>query len=275
MYARLILLCAGLLSSLGLQAQDWSLMGRLVHQTDSSALQGAEVFLWQAGQSPTGKITNERGLFRFDGLSAGDYGLEIRLAGFDTLRQAISLSRERTFLGVIALSPRSYALDQVRIEAERAAGQQKGDTTEFNASAFTTNPDATAEQLVQKLPGVMMQNGQVTAQGEQVQQVLVDGRPFFGNDPSAALRNLPAEVVDKIQVFDQQSEQAQATGFDDGNTTKTMNIITRPETRNGTFGRAYAGYGTDARYKLGTSLNFFQGDRRISIVGQTNNINQQ
>ena len=258
-----------------LPAQDWGLMGRLVRQTDSSALQGAQVLLMQPGQPPLGQITHEQGTFRFGGLAAGTYQLQVSLPGFDTLRQAVTLTRPRTFVGVLALSERSYALDQVRIEAERAAGQQKGDTTEFNASAFTTNPDATAEQLVQKMPGVMMQNGQVTTQGEQVQQVLVDGRPFFGNDPSAALRNLPAEVVDKIQVFDQQSEQAQATGFDDGNTIKTLNIITRPETRNGTFGRAYAGYGTDDRYRAGTSLNFFQGDRRFSIVGQTNNINQQ
>jgi hypothetical protein len=271
----LLLLVFGLWVGSSLLAQDWSLMGRLVHENDSSPLQGAQILLWQEGARPQGQITNEKGMFRFSGLSAGAYTLRASLSGFDTLQQVITLDRARTFLGVASLAPRSYDLEQVRIEAERAAGQQKGDTTEFNASAFTTNPDATAEQLIQKMPGVLMQNGQVSAQGEQVQQVLVDGRPFFGNDPTAALRNLPAEVIDKIQVFDQQSEQAQATGFDDGNTTKTLNIITKPETRNGTFGRAYAGYGTDERYQAGTSLNFFQGDRRVSIVGQTNNINRQ
>ena len=123
--------------------------------------------------------------------------------------------------------------------------------------------------------GITVENGRVNAQGEQVRQVLVDGKPFFGNDPNAALRNLPAEVVQKIEVFDQQSEQSQATGFDDGNTTKTINIVTRPETRNGTFGRMYGGGGYEDVYQGGVSLNFFNSDQRISLVGLSNNINQQ
>ena len=92
-----------------------------------------------------------------------------------------------------------------------------------NASAFTTNPDASARDLVQKMPGVVMENGQLKAQGETVERVLVDGKVFFGDDPNAALQNLPAEVVDKVQVLDQQSDQAQFTGFEDGETTKTIN----------------------------------------------------
>src|SRR5204863_8119425 len=118
---------------------------------------------------------------------------------------------------------------------------QAGDTTQYNAKAFKTNPDANAEDLINKMPGITSQGGQVQAQGENVQQVLVDGKPLFGNDPNAALKNLPAEVIDKIQVFDKKSDQSQFTGFDDGNSQKTLNIITKSIFRNGQFGKVYGG----------------------------------
>ncbi|MFN3394862.1 MAG: TonB-dependent receptor, partial [Candidatus Thermochlorobacter sp.] len=120
-----------------------------------------------------------------------------------------------------------------------------------------------------------VQGGRVQAQGEQVRQVLVDGKPFFGEDPSAVLKNLPAEMIEKIQVFDQQSEQARFSGVEDGNTIKTINIVTKPAYRNGSFGRAYAGYGNRQNYKAGGNLNIFHDEQRISIIGQSNNINEQ
>ncbi|HYC29967.1 MAG TPA: hypothetical protein VEB42_14140, partial [Chitinophagaceae bacterium] len=105
--------------------------------------------------------------------------------------------------------------------------------------------------------------------------VTIDGRDFFGDDATAALRNLPSEIIDKIQVFDRLSDQAQLTGVDDGNSVKAINIVTRADMRNGQFGRVYAGYGTDDRYSAGGNVTFFKDNRRISIVGQTNNVNQQ
>src|SRR5690606_558610 len=130
--------------------------------------------------------------------------------------------------GRLALAEDDVLLGEVEVVEKAPAAVQKGDTTEFNARAFKTNPDANAEDLVTKMPGVVMQDGKVQAQGEEVTQVLVDGKPFFGDDPTAALRTLPAEVIDKIQVFDKQSDKAQFTGFDDGNEAKTINIVTRP-----------------------------------------------
>lgn len=150
-----------------------------------------------------------------------------------------------------------------------------GDTTQFNASGFKTNTDASAEDLLTKMPGVQVQDGKVNVQGEEVRRVLVDNKPFFGDDPNTALKNLPAEVIDKIQVFDQMSDQSRFTGFNDGNTTKTLNIITKAGMRNGNFGRAFAGGGTDDRYKAGFTLNRFQGNRRLTLLGQANNINEQ
>lgn len=160
----------------------------------------------------------------------------------------------------------------------------KGDTTEMNAGSFKVNPDATAEDLVTKMPGVTSSNGQVQAQGEQVKKVLVDGKPFFGDDPNAALKNLPADVVNKIQIYDGKSEQSLFSGIDDGNTVKTMNIVTKSQFRNGLFGRGFAGYGRAIetssesdmnKYKGGITINSFKGNRRLSFLSQTNNINEQ
>ncbi len=222
-----------------------------------------------------GVFSDANGNFRLRGLSPGAYQLKVSAIGFDTLSQVVTIEAGFNRLGRFALSERTFTADVVEIEGQEAQAQQKGDTTQYNASAFKTNPDANAEDLIRKMPGITVDGGRVNAQGEQVRQVLVDGKPFFGNDPNAALKTLPADVIQKIEVFDEQSEQSKATGFDDGNTTKTINIVTKPETRNGQFGRAYAGAGYEDVYKAGLNWNSFQDARRISVVGQSNNINIQ
>lgn len=152
---------------------------------------------------------------------------------------------------------------------------QKGDTTEYNASSFKVNSDATAEDLVRKMPGITMENGKIKAHGEEVKKVTLDGKEFFGDDAQTALRNLPAEVVDKIQVFDRMSDQAQFTGFDDGQGVKSINIKSKTGKANGTFGKIYGGLGTDERYQSGLVYNKFKGDRRLTLLGMSNNINNQ
>ena len=168
------------------------------------------------------------------------------------------------------------------VEIKTQAVLIKGDTTEINANNYKVNPDATAEDLVGKMPGVSSSNGQIQAQGETVKKVLVDGKPFFGEDPNAALKNLPAEVVGKIQIYDAKSEQSLFSGIDDGNTTKTMNIITKSQFRNGLFGRGFAGIGQSiegtgdqTKYKGGITINSFHGNRRLTFLSQINNINEQ
>jgi uncharacterized membrane protein YgcG len=172
-------------------------------------------------------------------------------------------------------SSSSQNLATVVITARVPPARQKGDTLEINASQFKVNPDATAEDLARKVPGITIENGQVKAQGENVQRVTIDGRELFGDDATAALRNLPAEIIDKIQVFDRLSDQAQLSGVDDGNTTKGINIVTKANMRNGQFGRVTAGYGTDERYLAGGNATILKDNRRISIVGNFNNVNQQ
>ena len=190
-------------------------------------------------------------------------------------------------VGEITLSlPKLWLMNEVLpmegVEIKVQAVTIKGDTTEMNASSFKVNPDASAEDLVSKMPGVTSSNGQIQAQGEQVKKVLVDGKPFFGEDPNAALKNLPAEVVGKIQIYDAKSEQSLFSGIDDGNTTKTMNIVTKSQFRNGVFGRFYSGMGQSIqgtgdpfKSKAGLTVNTFKGNRRLTFLSQLNNINEQ
>ncbi len=183
-------------------------------------------------------------------------------------------------LDPLVLLKKKDKIEEVEIKTKLIV--QKGDTTEMNAGNFQVNPDASAEDLVKKMPGVTSSNGQVQAQGEQVKKVLVDGKPFFGDDPNTALKNLPADVISKIQIFDGRSDQSAFTGFDDGNTTKTMNIITKMGFKNGMFGKAFGGYGQSIegsgdvhKYKAGLNANYFSGDKRITFLSQFNNINEQ
>jgi len=262
----------------GVYGQSFQVTGRLTDATDHSALIGVDVLLTSATDSniKTGGVTDTGGRFSLSGLtSAGNYKLRADYLGYKSISRTITVTNTTTDLGEIAMTSASKELKGVTVNGVQERGRQIGDTSEYNANAYKTHPDATAEDLVTKMPGVTSDNNGVKVNGESVQQVYVDGKPFFGTDPTLALRNMPAEVIDKIQVFDKLSDQSQFTGFDDGNTQKTMNIITRGDKREGVFGKGYAGYGTDDTYIAGGNLNIFNGDQRISILGLSNNINQQ
>lgn len=258
-------------------AQGQLLRGMVIGAADQMPLIGAHVSLIHLPDSSKTITTSDpEGRFSFADVARGNYTVHVTYLGFKDVYKNIEVGDQPTRIGRIALEEAPTQLGVAQVTEQALPSMQKGDTTQFNANAFKTNPDATAEDLVQKMPGVTVQDGKVQTQGEDVKQVLVDGKPFFGNDPSSVLRNMPAEIIDKIQVFDQQSEQSRFSGVDDGNTTKTINIVTRGGgIKNGTFGRVYAGYGDQERYKAGGTINFFNGDRRISIVGQSNNVNEQ
>lgn len=258
-----------------LAAQTFAVRGQIV-DASNAPLAGASVGLQHPwGETFKTAISDDNGRFALANIGKGGYKLQVGMLGFENAVQEITLKDQDINLGAITLQSGSVILKEVRIESTVPIAQQKGDTTEFNANAVKVLRDASSEDLVTKLPGVTNENGAIKAQGENITQVLVDGKPFFGNDPTAALRNLPAEVIDKVQIFDQQSDQAQFTGFQDGNTTKTINIVTKKGMNTGQFGKIYAGYGYEDKYQLGGNINVFDGDRRISFIGMSNNINVQ
>ena len=178
-------------------------------------------------------------------------------------------------VGLIVLTTQSFQLPEVDIVSVGSKTNLKGDTLVYNASVYKTNVDASAEELITKMPGMVVQNGKVQVQGEELKQVFLDGKPFFGDDQSAALRQIPADIIDKIEVFDRRSDQSIFTGFDDGNTSKTINITTRPEFRNGQFGKAYFGSNLNDKWRSGISLNHFDGKKRFTLLGISNNVNEQ
>lgn len=220
--------------------------------------------------------TDRSGAFEFKELPAGIYNLTASFVGYDSLQQRVILTDRSQDLGVIVMERGVKTLSEVVVKSIPPPVTQKTDTLEYNASQFKVNPDAQVEDMIKKMPGITVdKSGTVTAQGETVQKITVDGKDFFGDDATAALRNLPAEIIDKIQVFDRMSEQAQFTGTDDGNSVKAINIVTKSGIKNGQFGRVFAGYGTDDTYAAGGNVSVFNGDRRFSLVGNFNNVNQQ
>ncbi len=262
------------------KAQNGRIEGALMDQGDSSSIRSATVSLLLQSDSSivTNTVSGNKGVFSFSNLAPGNYIVQVNALDYQEYLSFITLSTSspNKNLGRLSLVKKGKDLAVVTIIAKAPAVTQKGDTSQFSASEYKVNPDATTEDLIKKMPGITVaKDGTVTAQGDQVKKVTIDGKDFFGDDASAALKNLPSEVVDKIQVFDRLSDQAQLTGIDDGNSVKAINVVTKTGVKNGQFGRIYGGYGTDNRYMAGGNVSFFNNNRRISLVGNFNNVNQQ
>ncbi|MCX2739405.1 TonB-dependent receptor [Pontibacter anaerobius] len=255
-------------------AQTTSVTGSVQSGSDKTALPGANVVLTRtANAAKTVTATDGEGNFRFERVAQGQYTLEINYIGFQNFSRTFQVAGAPVNLGPLMLQDGATAIQEVQIIGRAPLGEQKGDTSQFNAKAFKTAPDASAEDLVTKMPGVTVQDGKIQAQGEDVQQVMIDGKRYTGEDVNSAVRNLSADMVESVQVFDGQSDRAAFSGFDDGNRLKTLNFVTKKEKQHGYVGKASAGYGTDERYMLGATVNYFNGSQRITATGLTNNIN--
>jgi hypothetical protein len=253
------------------------LTGRVAEQNGRQPLPGVAVVLLNPVDSAliTGAATDADGRYLISNLNPGLLIVKAAFLGYKTVFKTINLIQGQNEVNFL-LENTAENLKSVTIEGMQIRATQKGDTTELNANAFKVNRDASTEDLIRKMPGVTIEDGKVKTQGEEVKKVLIDGKEFFGEDVSSAVKNIPAEVVEKIQFFDRLSDQAQFTGFDDGNTRKTMNIVTRGGgLKNATFGKFYAGGGFNERYQSGAVYNRFNGSRRLTLLSQSNNINQQ
>jgi len=287
---RLFSTLIAVLLSVSLYAQEMRKISGIVKDNFNEEVFGAVVQLKTTENKYIKSTTTvDDGSFIIDNVAAGKYILSISSMGAQPIDKTVEVGEKDLNIGIVKFGSAATNLKEVTVTSTAITGQQSQDTSTFNANAYKVNPDATAEDLVRKMPGIDLSGGDVKAQGEKVSKVLVDGKPFFGDDASSTLKNLPAEVISKIQVYDEKSEQSRLTGVDDGETVKAINIITKAEKREGTFGKAYAGGGLDFnslkgnsnitddafRYSAGANVNYFKGDRRISIIGQSNNINMQ
>jgi hypothetical protein len=264
------------LASICIFSQNITISGQIADSSNKKLLGKANViFTHQPDQKIKGIIADNNGRFRIENLINGKYILTVSFLGYKSYKRNIDIDRVMV-LPTIYLIPEGVEMKEVDIIGKTSGVNIKNDTTEYVADAFKVNKDAVAEDLIEKMPGItVQQDGTVQAHGETVTNVLVDGKMFFGSDPNAALKNIPAEIIEKIQVFDQQSDQSQFTGFDDGNTSKTINIVTRLRVKQGTFGKLFGGYGDQEKYSTGGNINFFNDDQRISLLTQLNNVNVQ
>jgi hypothetical protein len=260
------------------QRPDGNVKGKLTDTASKQPLSGAVISVVKAKDSSlvTFTLSNKSGVFEVRGLENDDYRAIVSFKGYNTLniRFSITPEKKQIDLGDLEMERDYQTLGEVVVSSE-APVVIKGDTIQFKADAFKTAPNATVEDLVKKLPGMEVdKDGNIKAQGEQVQKVYVDGKEFFGNDPKLATKNLTADMVESIQVFDDMSEQARFTRIDDGSRQKALNIKLKKDRNKGMFARALAGYGSDDRYENSLTFNKFRGPQRISLLLNANNINK-
>ncbi len=203
------------------------------------------------------------GSFKIEGLPQGDYILLVTYPKYGdyvdlfTIEDGVNVDMKKIFL-----TQKALLLDEIVIR--QAAIRVKGDTTEYSADSFAVRENANVEELLQNLPGITVdKDGKITAQGKQVQKVLVDGDEFFSDDPTIATKNLRADAIDKVQVFDKKSDQAVFTGIDDGEVTKTINLKLKDNAKKGYFGKVAVG-GLDQYYNATAMINAFKAKRKFS-----------
>ena len=223
-------------------------------------------------------ITNMQGHYKLKGVKRGTYLFQASYVGFESRFKPLELDHVDNVLqmGFYMLRPKSKLLGEVTVKADKIPILIKKDTVEYNAGSFKVKPNAAVEDLLKKLPGVEVEkDGTIKAHGEEVQSVKVDGKDFFGDDPTIATKNLPADAVDKVQVYDKKSEIAEFTGVDDGVRDKTINLKLKDGKKKGYFGNVSGGYGTDNRFESKANVNRFNKKTQLSFLGRMNNINER
>lgn len=221
-------------------------------------------------------ITNAQGAFEIRNIREGHYLLQASYIGFSTLYSQIEIPRrEGSDLGDIIMQPLPVDLAGAEVVGEAVPLQISGDTVVYNAAAFKTKPDAVTEDLLKKLPGVEVDRaGNIKALGEDVNRLYVDGKEFFNSDPTVATRNIPADAIHKVQVYDKRSDETEFTGIDDGSREKTMNLELREDQKKGVFGDLLGGYGTGNHFKGSAKAYRFTDKVQIAGLGMMNNVNQ-
>jgi hypothetical protein len=221
-------------------------------------------------------ITDPDGRFDMTGIAKGSYQLLITHVNYHSTSRDFVLDDNKGYadIGTVIVNDKNIKLKEVVIAAQAPPITMIGDTVQYHAGSFKTPPNASVEKLLKKLPGIeVAKDGTITAHGKKVGRLLVDGREFFGNDPTIATKNLTADIVDKIQVYDTQSEKAALTGFDDGEGIKTINVKLKADKKKGLFGKLMASGGTADRYAAKGNANMFKGTQQMSVIAAANNLN--
>ena len=237
---------------------------RVLHSPDSTFVQGG--------------LTDLKGSFIINKVKPGNYILVVSMVGYSNYYQNLIMGHNDLILKNIHLRANTHVLGEVQVTGNAAQLVVKGDTTEFNATAFKTSQNAVVEDLLKRLPGVEVgSDGKITVHGQSITKIRVNGKKFFDDDVEMATKNIPAEVVDKVQVYDQKSDMAQLTGFEDNDTEHIINLTFKPNRKKGTFGNIMGGAGLDlndkVRYDGNMFLNTMDGDNQSTLTAGGNNAN--
>jgi len=270
------------LSSISFAQTSGSLKGTLIDSVSKQSMKDASITLLDAADSTLELfvLATAGGEFEIKNISFGSFIVQIDFQGYKSYSKSITFSKEKPSIemGTIYMQPQANDLNEVIVQSARPIVIKK-DTVEYNAGSFKTKPNAVVEDLIKKLPGMeVSKDGTVKAQGETVTRILVDGKRFFGDDPKMATKNLPPDIIDKIQVFDDQSDQSKFTGFDDGNRVKTINITTKKDKRKGFFGKGILAGGAnndEALYDNSLNISRFNNQQQMTLLAQVNNVNKQ
>src|SRR5690606_34265592 len=238
---------------------------------------GATLKLTSAGQDSTvlkTTISDKKGHFVFQNIKEGNYTLHVTAIGYQPFFTLVKAVAKQASPLTIQLTSGNIAIEEVVINPPSTI-LMKGDTLEYDTKNFQTRDFADADEVVSQIPGVMIdEDGNVTAHGEPVTRIIVDGKEFFSTDPKIALKTLPADIIAKIQLIDEKSEQARFSGFDDGKRNKVINIVTKPDKKRGYFGKSSISKGDSDKFSINSSTNRFNGDKKIAFNLLANNINE-
>lgn len=260
-----------------LNAQTFQVTGEIIDDSGQPLASAVAVLLNPADSTLMYfSVTGNTGKFEMRNIKPGNYLLQVSLLGFHTFYNRIIIPYEKgSDLGQLVLSRKVFNMSEVMVSGERIPMKIKQDTIEYNAKAFKVKPDGVAEDLVRKLPGIEVdRSGNIKAMGEDVKNVLVDGKEFFGNDPKVATRNLPADAIDKVQLYDKQTDESKFTGIDDGERNPTLNFVLEEGKKSGIFGDVSAGAGTDEHLAASAKIYRFTKKSQLAGIGMFNNINQ-
>lgn len=266
----------GLIFSSVLSAQDFNIKGKVVDAISKEPLEVATIYAESVKDSSliAYTISNETGFFELEGKTKlKSINVFFSFNGYRPLVMKIDL-KSKVDLKTVQLEEQAQELKGVDVIGERVPIKIKKDTLEFNAASFKTRPDATVEDVLKKLPGVeVASDGKIKVNGKEVDQVLVNGQVFFSNDPTIATKNLPKEIIDKIQITNTKTKEEEFVGDAGNGETRTINLSIKEDKNNGFLGRMTAGYGTDKRYQANGLLNYFNNKKRFSFIAGSNNIN--
>lgn len=275
----LLMLLMILLSPIAFAQQSGvNVTGSVVEQGSDTPIEQATVRLLNVKDSAMvrGVVSARNGSFTLKNVKKGSYLLHITFIGYDPLYQPLQITGKKNpvNVGKLELSDGAIELGEAVVIGKAPEVTVRNDTVEYNADSYKVTEGSVLEDLLKKMPGVEVDSeGKITVNGKEVKKVMVDGKEFFSDDPKVASKNLPAKMIDKLQVLDKKSDMAQMTGFDDGEEETVINLTVKPGMKQGWFGNAYGGYGSKDRYEGNAMVNRFVNNDQITFMGGANNTN--